>query len=81
MSEIAGPGEVLQTATDILRGTVTGEAARTRLRAAELLARHHGLIGPREEPEAVDAGALSRVAAALSGGKEEEADADERAAP
>ncbi|MDR1692468.1 MAG: hypothetical protein LBR72_03845 [Oscillospiraceae bacterium] len=47
---VADAKEVLKFLTDLLRGD--GEVGRERLRAAELLGKHHGLFEGDGEPEA-----------------------------
>ena len=49
--DVATGDEVLRFLTDVMRGVVEGDAAKVRvqLRAAEHLARHHGIIVDRNE--------------------------------
>lgn len=68
-SDVATGDEVLRFLTDVMRGVVDGDAAKIRvqLRAAEHLARHHGIIVDRGEtaPVVVQTGDEGRVVVKL----------------
>ncbi len=61
--DIATPGEVLATFTELLRGDKSAE----RLKAAEQLAKYHSLFSPKEEdgvPDMPEAAAAVEAAVA-----------------
>lgn len=62
---IATPEEVLEAFTAMLRGE-NGEKPAEQLRAAEQLARHYGILAPRDERAAPDAAIAGKIDAALA---------------
>lgn len=59
---VATPSEVLQVMSHLMH---TGEKEADQLRAADMLAKHHGLLTPREE-SACDPELIARIEAAVA---------------
>ncbi|MBQ8556285.1 MAG: hypothetical protein IJ438_10505 [Clostridia bacterium] len=60
--DIATPDEVLETFTQLMRGEKTSE----QLKAAEQLAKYHGLMTPREDTPALRAEVADAIDAAVA---------------
>lgn len=60
--DTATPEEVLQVVTHLMH---TGDKPSDQLKAADMLAKHHGLLTPREEA-GYDPALISEIAAAVA---------------
>lgn len=57
----AAPEEVLRVISQVMH---TGDKPADQLKAADMLAKYHGLLAPKEEP-AVDPGLIGEIEAAV----------------
>ena len=60
-SRTAAPEEVLQVISQVMH---TGDKPADQLKAADMLAKYHGLLTPKEEP-AIDPGLIQEIEAAV----------------